>query len=1107
MRKKVFANKPGFTQIKSKKTAHRIRRKFKKYLCLFVIICGVMIFLSFEFNQTLPKVSAGNKDEIENAIYTRTEFFGTEAIVLVPTKEARENLLKLHESSPDDRKVLEKLAEYNQKLWRFDEAEKNLIKLAEIDFSKNELLANFYNARGEYKKEAEIYRKMLFAAETKKRPQILEILLDLARNHDLREYLQTEFYRKIADENSNYFPIYEKILNALTEEKKYAEALDFLRQMKNGFPAEKDFLLEKEIEFLLEINQNAEAEKIYIASFDPFWSRDNSDKFYSFLSGQDKLRIYGADVRNRFRKNPSDFDAAIRLADYQNNDYEYGNDDVSPIFLKLEVAKKSWTTDELLTVTRILLKHNQGETASRFLYTLVLREEFKNNSGLRAKILYQLFELFSDADEQKLPLTKGDLRFYEDVAQSDTRTGIATGILSLIFSDTDPREKLSEQEGKSAKLFNRAAAYRIFQEYKKEVSTSPELAQMYLDVVRFYTAIGNTEIAEKTLEEFSERYENTEDFPSVALKLADAFIVKKENEKARRVYQKILDRLGKKRQPLFQSETQNEEEVIFSETSRESANSRDEIVERNIGINIPNPEKTPSNDYYYENGENKFHDYVGRENEKITYGEVLEKYVSSLAAEEKTLEILALYSAEISKYPDEEKLYELRLSRLVQNDIADEQLQVYKTALARFQNATWRDKLARFFLRENRNAEFAEFAEDLIGKLDDEETKKFLYEFINSNTNGKNFSQYLYLKLYLKAHQRFPHNIHFINGLLQFYKSEERFEEWRKLSAENYFELSFVRQDFLQFLSKNDELRGYLQKAKNSESPIYALFRADAAAYLSDFENAVETYRKLNEIYPNTTDFENRLTSLTRSFGQKDRKILGESAKLAQSQADYYLSNTGLRTQSGEIFAEFGDYQKARSEWAKIIATARGTREIYLETATVYWDYFQYGEALQTINFLREKFNDETLYSFEAGAISEAQKNRREAFAEYVKALGSTDADLRQKTAKRLKTLSEESRNPNSKLEQNDFLNQFDAVYQNEFSKQRKGSLSPLGYAEFLVKIRLTERAESVLTRAVNRSFDAEFAEAALEFFETENNLSGEQEPQLIMQDHMQSIV
>jgi hypothetical protein len=161
------------------------------------------------------------------------------------------------------------------------------------------------------------------------------------------------------------------------------------------------------------MNEADEAEKIYQASFNPFWSDDETNKFYAFLSSQDRLRAYGAELKRDFRKNPSDFQTAIRLAHYQ----KYDGEPITPIVLQLEKHKKNWTAEELVTAARFSIGENEGDLASRFLYTLFLRDDFKQDKLTREKVLYQLFEIFSDAERQRLSLVKGDLRFYEDVAE------------------------------------------------------------------------------------------------------------------------------------------------------------------------------------------------------------------------------------------------------------------------------------------------------------------------------------------------------------------------------------------------------------------------------------------------------------------------------------------------------------------------------------------------------------------------------------------------------------------------------------------------------------------------------------------------------------------
>lgn len=1077
MKGKLSTDKHGFTQIKADRIIRIYTMRIFFYLCLSAFICG-LIFLYFN-NSQISKTAAENpQSEIEKAIFTKQEFFGAEAHVPLPTSEARENLAKLLENQPNNWQFLEKLAEFNEKLERYDEAENNLLRLSEIDASKIELLIAFYHRRAEFEKEAEILKKLLLAENTKNRPAVFERLIDLARIHDLPEYLQPQFYEQVTKENPNTFGIFQKLTEKLTEEKNYREALKFVRLAKAQFPAQKNILLDKEIEILLAMKNAKEAEAVYQSAFDPFWSDEEAEKFYDFLSNQDRLREYGAELKAKFKKNPADFDTGIRLALYQNYDYSYGNDDIAPVILKIERAKKDWTTDELVIATRLLLQKARGPLASRFLYTLYLREDFQKNSAQRAKILYQLFKMFSEAESQKLPLTKGDLRFYEDVAKADINPGIATGILSLIFSDTNPRGKLETQEAQANTYFNRAAAYRIFEEYKKETPLSDELAQMYLDVVRLYTAAKEPEIAEKTLDEFAGRFENSNDYPTAAMRLAEAFSEVKNEAKARKTYQKILNFIGKKGKPLAPQRSLSTAEENSATTIPSTAAANNET-------------DNPTTSDEYTKAEVVFSDNLSAKTAPPSYEEALAKLVNSLAEEKKTAEILALYSNEIAKYPAEEWLYEERLSWLEKTNLTAEKLDFYKLALARFKTNEWRDKLARFFVREKRNTEFNEFSEDLVGKLNDQEIENYLAQFVDGKVSAEDFNRRLYLKLYQSAHARFPHNIKFVSGLLNFYKVNKQEANWRELSAEYYFESKEIRERFLDNLAEKSELRNYLQTAQGKENTIYELFRADASARLSDFENSVAAYRKLNQIYPHTPEFSERLIAFTRSFGQKNRAVLTESSEVSASQANYVLSSAEYRTRSGEIYAELGDYEKARGEWEKLIATASGTREIYLDTATVYWDYFQYADALRTIYGLRRKFQDETLYAFEAGAILESQSKKQEAIGEYIKAFDANrDDEQKEKSQKRLAKLVANAASDQTK---NEIARTIDAAYSSEAAKRKDSSFLALAYAEFLARIKQTEKSEAVLSQPIARSADVDFLTSARNFYQSENNKGGEQ--------------
>src|SRR5215475_14082981 len=106
--------------------------------------------------------------------------------------------------------------------------------------------------------------------------------------------------------------------------------------------------------------------------------------------------------------------------------------------------------------------------------------------------------------------------------------------------------------------------------------------------------------------------------------------------------------------------------------------------------------------------------------------------------------------------------------------------------------------------------------------------------------------------------------------------------------AEYYFKSPDIRRQYLYHLANQNRLREYANVAREKKpgSLVYRLFQADAAAWLSDYEEAIEAYRDLNRLYPNTPEFAERLVAFTRSLGQKEQKFLEEAATVQQAISD-----------------------------------------------------------------------------------------------------------------------------------------------------------------------------------------------------------------------------
>ncbi|HEX3250693.1 MAG TPA: tetratricopeptide repeat protein [Pyrinomonadaceae bacterium] len=1070
-----------------------------------------MAFVAFFIcDSRLPVRAEKEVDEtalIDTALYTRYEFFGTQAIVPYPTAEARNRLAAVMEKYPNKPQILLKLAQLDEKLGREEEALREMQSYVDHEPDKQQALttiAGFFHRRAQFSAEAESFERLLREAPADQRLEIFRKLIELAETHRLEKYLSPDFYEQVIKENPATFEIVQQYLNKLTEQKNYEAALSLVRRSKDYFPEHRATMLGSEVTLLDQMGREKEAESVYIHAFDPFWSTDLSESFYIFLKDHDRFRSYGRELRDAFRRNPADLDVAVRLLHYS----RYTGDALPDVFVQLEKARAArhigWKQDELITITRLLLSEGYGEAASRFLYTLYLQGELKPGSPLRARVLYQLFELMSDAGDQRLALTRGDLRFYQDIATADPHPGILNGILSFILSDTHPANELALQESRAVERFNRAAAYRIFLAYKQENPTAPELAQMYLDIVRLYSATKDVKVAAETLAEFEQRYADAPQYAEVALKLADCYITVQNFDAERAVYQRILDYLGQHRikgvtlvphsgQSATSNDPQRQQQVLDLRSEPTTVKPVTVSYPPISGISLPG-ESTDSN-YPSSSSYPDYLESVPRDNKRassVDYQTVLSRYVASLAKDNRTTDILALYSGEIKKYPDEQGLYEQMLQWLGQTNLVDEQLRIYQQALRTFPTTTWQDRLARWFILQRRTTEFEAFSRELLAKVNDKEAERYLQEFVSGGVNAEpaSFGAKLYVALYSLAHQRFPHNLQFVNGLLQYYVAHQQWEQWRKLVAEYYFESREVRDQFLSNLASHNELRQYLSRARDTlnANPAetqsllpYKLFRADAAARLSNYEEAIDAYRELNRLYPNSPEFAERLVSFTRSFGQHNERFLEESATISLALADAAPAVPEYRTRAGEIQAELGDYDKARAEWEQLIPIASGSEDTYLDTATIYWDYFQYDDALRTIQTLRRQMNDPGLYAFQAAVILEDKHQLRDAIPEYVKALTSDDYADGARARKRLVTLSKRA----------GVHEQIVAAFNRERSQNHDWEFV-WDFANFLNDADRWPEVAALLRSEVSRSNSSMFLTRARDWFESKEDTAGQ---------------
>jgi predicted Zn-dependent protease len=795
------------------------------------------------------------------------------------------------------------------------------------------------------------------------------------------------------------------------------------------------------------------------------------------------------------------------------------------------VAATAWPAKELETVADLFVSIGNYDQASRYLYTLYLTGGLQPRSESRENALYRLFMVLTDAAGAPTRVGGGDLSFYKDVAEVDQHPGFMNGVLSLILSGTDPAAEFRAEEKSAAGYFNRAFAYRIFNSFKQEFPQSPRLAEIYLGVVNTFAALGEHRLAIAAGREFQQRYPDSPKYVDVSISIADSYVALKDGTKERAVLLELLDRLARNRvkgTPLVPSESKRATSTIspliahLVDKISYDIEAYSDTYDPTLELTVPSDESESEEGEPSAGGELEVEgDSRQKESERaeqgLTYSSALERYVASLSNDDKKkTETVAFFWGQINKHPNEEGLYERFLAWLGQAQIVNEQLVAYNAAIRRFDSNSWYSKLARWYIRQKRGRELAAYSRQLIDIFNEQEITDYLVSLpgygAKSASDEANWDAQFGFQLYSYAHNRFPRNLVFVRGMLV-YLEDHDLTAWQKLSTEYYFADRSIRDPYLAWLSEHQKLRDrYAQAAsrlapaggaaqppsqtatpassgKSSTSVVagpqlradgsapaplttYRIFAADAAAWLSYFGRAVDVYRDLVASFPGEPSYTQRLADLSRSFGQQDDGFYDESARVLSHMAEIYPSEHEYRIKAGEAYAERGEFKLAGQQWDKLIELEPGERNTYLEVATVYWDYYQFDQAIRVFKDLRKTAGDQTLYAYRLGAVYESKGDVDSAIAEYIKVLPEPGAG-RDTVTKRLAQLS---RRPG-------LAPKIDAAYARVHAADPKDWHSLIGYALYDVERDHQADALALLRAEIDKSSDLAFLETMRDLF------------------------
>ncbi len=735
---------------------------------------------------------------------------------------------------------------------------------------------------------------------------------------------------------------------------------------------------------------------VYDAAFQPLWPADLMQSYFDLLEATHQSRHFLSNATERVARNPDDLNAAVRLFYYhrQHGQPEEGLATLDAYQQSKDERKAAWTADELYTLAQL--------TASAQAYTDTARYDFAlahaggtipgGRSAAEAG-LSGMVDVLLTAPDQPISLGAGNLSMYRDIGTLDQGPGYWNGILSLWFNGQSPANEFAQEEQKAQPYFHRAKARELLALLDHDDPAAPMRDALHARLLDAYAEYGDNAAVVHEGTAFLADFPKSGLRVSVALSLADAYARQNDAASEFALYDRLLIELGQQAQkmPLTAAAAGNAPPTVslpVRDTDQQEPNQPDTgtfapavsakapaafLLDTQPPHLAPNPSAT-------------------------AYAEVLDRYLGRLTAMHQLPQALAVLRKELDRNPDDPALYEKLAGFLEQNNLSAQQEEVYRRAIQKFPSGGWYDKLARFYLREQRLRDFAQLSRQVTDIFSGTELDAYFGLMHSSGSE-------LFLQLNLYAHKRFPHDLVFTQNLLDAYSSgpTRDYAKGQALLRQTWWQSPELTQRFFELLSYSGKLDAELaQLGSKPANPAAEEELGEAELWRSHFEQAAPEFTALAASYPADEQIGQTAADLERSLAWLDPA--GPQADIAAAVAiEQRLLSTNpgdldRLARIGDILADHADASAASLAsaavfWRRMPEVAPGRQDNYLQAATVFWDYFQFDDALREIDQARTHFHEPALFGYEAGAIAEGKRDEALAVREYVRAALAKEGD------------------------------------------------------------------------------------------------------------------
>jgi len=830
-------------------------------------------------------------------------------------------------------------------------------------------LADFYHRRIEAEKEIEALLEIgnaatpeaeaLLPAEEQSSWQAFERLLETVEAQAIGADEAASYYRAWLERYPEAESVYTRFFDFLISGERYEQAAELIEQYQRVFPGGRAWPVRAEADLARAQGRDADALAVYDENFEPLWPEALLNDYFSLLRESRRLRTFLDEARSAAAADPGGFEAAARVFHYyrKQNNLPAAQEALFRFRRHHEREAGEWAADELAALAELFRRANNHNEAARCYYALYSLPQA--GGAEREPALVGLIDLLFSAPEQPIQFGSESLDFYRDVASMDGHPGFLNGILSLLFNSESPASELRAQERGAVAYFHRARAAQLLALLDERFPDSAARSSRHAQLIEAYAAYGEDEAVLQAGGRFLDEFTDSELRTRVWLLMADAYARTEQPEKEFEIYDSLLNELAARAQ-----------NVPLGEDA--GAANRLRARSRRVRYGAARSARSPE------------------------YARVLDRYIARLVSLQREQDALGVYAEQIRRNPDDPGLYERLAGFLEQAGLGEQVEEVYRRAIERFSEPSWYHKLARWYLRQRRAAEFAELSRNVIDTFEGAE----LQEYFEQAVVSWGFDNQLYLQLNLYANERFPHNLTFVRNLLSAYSrrgtSDPAARE--RLLRRYWFYADDLRARFFRLLSRRDELDSETSLLWRSsfavragrwaslvdDNPAAAEFVAEARIWRCHFEEAAPAMAALAEKFPAGGSLADRTASLHRSLAAFDPAHTEIAANAAEGLSRYRPRDREELARIGDIWADRGRYGRARPYWERMAAVEPGKPEGYLEAATVFWDYYLFDDALRLLDEARTQFAGPELFAYQRGAIHENRGDEERAVEAYL---------------------------------------------------------------------------------------------------------------------------